>query len=135
MKIFDLGGQWHVKKQEDYGTIPATVPGCIHMDLLHAEKIEDPFYRDNEARQMWIGETDWMYSRTFTLDSSWLDHQQILLQCLGLDTLATIVINGAEIGKTDNQFRTWEFDVKPYLKAGGKHHRDSFCHYHAHDSG
>ncbi len=118
MKIFDLGGQWYVKKQEDHETIPATVPGCIHTDLLHAEKIEDPFYRDNEARQMWIGETDWMYSRTFTLDSSWLDHQQILLQCLGLDTLATITINGAEIGKTNNQFRTWEFDVKPYLKAG-----------------
>ncbi len=24
MKIFDLGGQWYVKKQEDHETIPAT---------------------------------------------------------------------------------------------------------------
>ncbi|MCP4378653.1 MAG: hypothetical protein GY794_21065, partial [bacterium] len=38
--------------------------------------------------------------------------------CDGLDTLAAINLNEAQVGKTDNQFRTWEFDVKPHLQVG-----------------
>jgi hypothetical protein len=28
--------------------VPAVVPGCVHLDLLAAGKIPDPFYRDNQ---------------------------------------------------------------------------------------
>ena len=37
----------------------AVVPGCVHTDLLNNKLIEDPFYRDNEKKQQWIGKTDW----------------------------------------------------------------------------
>ncbi|MGJ6965489.1 glycosyl hydrolase 2 galactose-binding domain-containing protein, partial [Streptosporangium sp. G11] len=30
--------------------VPATVPGCVHTDLLAAGLIEDPFLDDNENR-------------------------------------------------------------------------------------
>ena len=43
---------------------PATVPGCVHTDLLNNKLIEDPFYRDNEQKQQWIGKTDWEYQTT-----------------------------------------------------------------------
>jgi len=33
----------------------------VHADLLTAGVIDDPYYRDNEARVQWIGETDWTY--------------------------------------------------------------------------
>jgi beta-mannosidase len=114
----DLCGQWEIRKQGDTETLLASVPGCIHTDLLAAGKIDDPYYRDNEDRQMWIGETDWVYSRTFTVDQDFLDCDRVLLRCEGLDTLGTITINDTLIGKTDNQFRRWEFDVKPHLQAG-----------------
>jgi len=114
----DLCGQWKVRKQGDTETIPASVPGCIHTDLLASGKIDDPYYRDNEDRQMWIGETGWVYSRTFTVDQDLLDCERVLLRCEGLDTLGTITINNILIGKTNNQFRRWEFDVKPHLQAG-----------------
>ncbi|MBN2710818.1 MAG: glycoside hydrolase family 2 protein, partial [Planctomycetes bacterium] len=42
----------------------------------------------------------------------------VLLHCDGLDTLATVKVNGKVLGKTDNMFRTYEFDVKKILKAG-----------------
>ena len=38
--------------------------------------------------------------------------------CEGLDTLATVTLNGKRVAKTDNQHRTYEFDVKRLLKAG-----------------
>ena len=118
MQKFDLGGQWEVRKNGESEAIPATVPGCIHTDLLAAGKIEDPYYRDNEDKQLWIGETDWVYARTFTVAPELLQCERVLLRCEGLDTLATITLNKTIIGKTDNQFRTYEFDVNAVLQAG-----------------
>ena len=118
MSILDLCGRWGVRQHNEAETIPATVPGCIHTDLLASGKIDDPYYRDNERRQMWIGETDWMYSRKFIVDAGMLEADRVLLQCDGLDTLSTIILNGITIGKTNNQFRSWEFDVKPHLHTG-----------------
>lgn len=118
MKQISLNGSWNLFKQDDTTPIPATVPGCVHTDLLKNRLLDDPFYRDNELRQMWIGETDWRYTRSFTVPAEFVSHDRALLRCHGLDTLATLRVNDAEVGRADNMFRTWEYDVKPYLKAG-----------------
>jgi len=112
------GSEWKVCKKGTDEFIPATVPGTIHQDLLNAKKIEDPFYRDNELDLMWIGETDWVYSRIFNIKSDILKKENVFLKCHGLDTIATIYINGKKIGYTDNMFRSWEFDIKKFLKTG-----------------
>jgi beta-mannosidase len=39
-------------------TTPARVPGCVHTDLLRAEKIPDPYQGRNEFDLRWIGHTD-----------------------------------------------------------------------------
>jgi len=113
-----LGGDWQAAQAGSTDWIAAQVPGCIHTDLLAAGKIPDPFYRDNEKSVQWVGEKDWVFRRTFEVDDGMLSHRQMRLRCEGLDTLATIRINGQEIGKADNMFRTWEFEVKPFLKSG-----------------
>lgn len=41
--------------------VPASVPGCVHTDLLAADLIDDPYIDDNEDRLGWIGRTDWRY--------------------------------------------------------------------------
>jgi len=114
----DLNGTWRVRQADTDECIPATVPGCVHMDLLAAGRIEDPFYRDNEDRQLWIGETDWVYSRSFDVAPDVLSAERVALRCEGLDTLAQIAINGTTVASTDNMFRTWEFDVKDVLCSG-----------------
>ncbi len=118
MQKIDLTGKWDVQKRGETDIFPATVPGCIHTDLLQAGKIDDPFYRDNESKQFWISETDWVYSRTFDADHSLLDNDVVVLRCESLDTLATVSVNGKEIARTDNQFRIWEFDIKDVLRNG-----------------
>ncbi len=118
MKQISLNGAWELHRADDATSIPAQVPGCVHLDLLRAGNIPDPFYRDNELRLLWIGETDWVYSRSFTAPPDFMAHEHVLLVCHGLDTLATITVNGIEVGKTDNMFRRWELDVKPYLRIG-----------------
>ena len=115
----DLSGNWTVWCEDNPSNrIPAEVPGCVHMDLMAADEIPDPFYRDNEDDLMWIGEKDWTYERSFSVEDDLLEQDRVLLHCDGLDTLATITVNGEEVGSTDNMFRTYEFDVKGHLKAG-----------------
>ena len=116
MNIISLNGPWLFRKEKDETWLAATVPGCVHTDLLAANQIPDPYYRDNENKLKWIGETSWIYKRKFNLPAEFLQQSKILLRCKSLDTLAKISINGQAIGKTDNQFRTWEFDVGDKLK-------------------
>ena len=114
----DLGGSWQLVKAGDSQAISATVPGCVHTDLLAAGKIPDPFYRDNEKAVQWVGQCNWVYRRTFEITPHVLAFDHILLRCEGLDTLATIRVNDAQVARTDNMFRTYEFDVKRLLKTG-----------------
>ena len=113
-----MGGPWQVNREGTSETIPAIVPGCIHTDLLAAKKIPDPFYRDNEKVVQWVGEANWIYRRSFDVAPGLLAHDHVMLKCEGLDTLATIRLNGTQVARTDNMFRTYEFDVKRLLKPG-----------------
>ena len=113
-----LDGAWSLRQAGKKESVKATVPGTVHMDLLSAAKIPDPYYRDNEDSLQWIGEVDWIYSRQFEMPREFLDKKKVILRCEGLDTLAVIKINSREIARTDNIFRIFEFDMKQALKKG-----------------
>jgi len=118
MQTVDLNGDWFFCESGKNSLYPAEVPGCVHQDLMRNRLIEDPFYRDNEDLQMWVGESDWVYSRFFEVSEKILNEDRVLLECDGLDTLASIHVNGRLVAKTDNMHRGWSFDVKDVLKAG-----------------
>ena len=120
MKKINLNGIWAATGAK-HEKIKASVPGCIHTDLMDNGLIEDPYYRDNEISQMWIGETNWSYERSFEVNADILSRKHVRLVCYGLDTFAKIKINGKELASTDNAFRTWEFDAKDYLEDGENH--------------
>jgi beta-mannosidase len=114
-----LTGGWQVRREGAEEWLPATVPGGIHTDLMAAGVIPDPFVGDNERRVQWVAREDWLYRRTFTLDPGLLDYDRVFLACDGLDTLAAVVLNGQEIGRTDNMFRQYRWDVKGLLRPDG----------------
>ncbi|MCL1899942.1 MAG: glycoside hydrolase family 2 protein [Promicromonosporaceae bacterium] len=96
--------------------IPATVPGEAHLDLLAAGLIADPFDGDNEAAQQWIGDVSWRFSTTFSHQPSGADRVDLVAR--GLDTVATVELNGVEIARTQNMHRSYRWDVRPLLRAG-----------------
>ncbi|MFI5910450.1 glycoside hydrolase family 2 protein [Dactylosporangium sp. NPDC051541] len=99
------------------GPLPATVPGCVHTDLLAAGAIPDPFLDDNEVRLHWIGRTPWLYETVFDADG--ITGDRIDLVAEGLDTVATVTLNGTEVGRTANQHRGYRFDVTGLLEPTG----------------
>ncbi len=118
---------WTVKAVNDVSQVPpplvgvaiqATVPGCIHTDLFREGKIPDPYEDFNEFQTRWIGVTDWQYTTTFNADEKLFTHERLDLVCDGLDTVATIELNGTQIAQTQNMHRSYRFDVRPSLRRG-----------------
>lgn len=109
---------------EDVVGVPASVPGCVHIDLLAAGRIEDPYRDDNESRLGWIGRTDWTYATSFTWTPA--GHDRVDLVCAGLDTIAVLTLNGVEIGRSANMHRTYRFDVTGVLRPGANDLRVEF---------
>jgi len=114
-----LNDNWQFREAGTDEWLPAQVPGSVHTDLLALERIPDPFVGDNERRVQWVAERDWVYQTSFTCTEELLSEEKVFLVCDGLDTLATVVLNGHELGHTDNMFRRYQWEVKPLLKAKG----------------
>jgi len=100
------------------GWMSATVPGCVHVDLLANEKVLDPFVGQNEADQQWIDKCCWEYSTSFVVDDTAWSRQRLDLVWKGLDTYADISLNGIPILAANNMFREWRVDVRPLVRRG-----------------
>jgi beta-mannosidase len=123
----DLGGDmWTMKEDGTSETVSALVPGSTYTNLLAAGKIPDPFFGENNGKVQWVAEKNWFFERTFEVRGDIRDKQHVELVCHGLDTLATVWLNGRQIGSADNMFRTWNFDIKPHLHGGSNHLRIRF---------
>jgi len=109
----DVPPNWAIISSEP---CPATVPGEVHVDLLNADLIPDPFDGDNESLLSWIGRTNWRYRATFEWNGS--EHGRSDLVADGLDTVTTIILNGRRVAQTANQHRSYRFDVSELLVAG-----------------
>lgn len=125
--LLDLGGDmWTMQEEGKSGTDPAVVPGSTYTNLLKAKKIPDPFYGENNEKVQWVAEKNWFFDRTFEAPRELHAQQHVELVCHGLDTLATVWLNGRQIGSANNMFRTWTFDIKPHLRKGTNHLRIRF---------
>lgn len=121
------GAAWSVRAVGDAPDVPAkarrrvaaVVPGCVHLDLMRAGVIGDPAIGFNELDQFWVGKTDWEYRTTFRADERLFGRERIELVCEGLDTIASVVVNGERIGDAANMFHPHRFDVSGVLKKKG----------------
>src|ERR671926_480327 len=118
MQSLSLDGAWQFRRQGSEEFHPAQVPGCVHTDLQRNGLIPDPFWGSNELDLQWIEETDWEYSTTFDVPGDLLAHEHVDLVADGLDTLATITLNGQEIARTENMFVGYRFPVREALRPG-----------------
>ena len=128
MKKLSLNGEWRLDiPGTEFQSVAARVPGSVYSDLLNAGLIPDPYWRDNETEALKLMEHDFVYTRAFDVPGDLLQCDALLLRCEGLDTLATVELNGAVLGRADNMHRTWEWDAAPLLRAGENEIRVTFA--------
>lgn len=96
--------------------IPAEVPGTAHTDLLRAGLIPDPHLDRNEDELTWIGWTDWVYEREF--DHTLVEGERVAVVFEGLDTVATVTLNGVTVAETENMHRRYDVALDGPLRDG-----------------
>ncbi|KAH6988921.1 glycoside hydrolase superfamily [Ilyonectria sp. MPI-CAGE-AT-0026] len=89
------------------------VPSEVHIDLLANKQIPDPFLDANELAVQWIAEKDWVYRTQFT--APYVEGARMDLVFLGLDTFATVSLNGKTILESDNMHISHRVHVSELL--------------------
>ncbi|MFN4257295.1 MAG: beta-mannosidase [Saprospiraceae bacterium] len=119
-KTFVLPETWQFRQADSSKQWAAVkAPVSVHTALQQTGAIDDPFYRDNEAKLQWIEQADWEFQTTFDVPEEVLKKAHVDLVLRGLDTYAHVYINDSLVVEADNQFRTWRADVKKWLQPTG----------------
>ncbi|UCD64834.1 MAG: hypothetical protein JSW34_05210 [Candidatus Zixiibacteriota bacterium] len=129
-----LSENWYIKQLEtdkpdiaaltrraaspDNTWLPARMPAQVHDVLLKHGKISDPHVGRNAADSAWVGEKDWAYACKFS--SPAMGSGPVFLRFEGLDTLATVYLNGRKIGFFNNMYREYAVDVRDRLTPAGR---------------
>ncbi len=118
MREFVLSAGWQLKLRSEQATLqddlqrdadwlPAKVPGSAHEALWAAGRIGDPYTVDEQTRTAWLAERDFLYRCRFDLPSDLRtasNDEVVQLCCDGLDTIATVYLNGHKLLHSDNMF-------------------------------
>jgi len=114
-----VGGSLVPPAVRDRGPVPARVPGTVHTDLLAAGLLADPYLGTNEKLQEWVGSTSWRYATEFEAPSTAAARADLVFE--GLDTVATVRVNGEVILESRNQHRSYRVPVEGRLRPGTNH--------------
>lgn len=97
--------------------IPATVPGCVHNDLLRAGLIPDPFYEMDALRCAWVEQFWWTYMTRFTLEER-LRGRHLRLTFRGIDYEGQITLNGVSCGTHTGMYVPFRVDITDRVRFG-----------------
>ena len=112
--------QWFVSNSNGSLILPAQVPGGIYSDLRRNNVLkQEILYGKNDLAYRWVGHENWTYTAAFAIDQQIASSQSVKLVLHGVDTIATIYLNGEEVGTTDSMFVRYRFDIKPHLRLAG----------------
>ncbi len=99
--------------------IEAKVPGNVELDLWAAGHIKNPEVGNHIYDLRKYEAYQWWYFRSFqTPEFSQGDHVELVFD--GIDCMGTVWVNDSLVGKADNMFIEYRFDVTRYLKPGGE---------------
>ncbi|MEJ8306513.1 beta-mannosidase [Saccharibacillus sacchari] len=131
----ELNGSWRIKdfapgatpSQEnaapgldDRYWMTGQVPGDVHHALTERRVIDPPYFGHNDLKSRWIEEREWWYRRGFEYSGALTKDkaERFELTFDGLDTFATIFVNGHEIGRVGNMLMAHTFDVTRVIRSG-----------------
>lgn len=106
----------------DLDTIPsilAQVPGNVELDLVRAGMLPDPFTGSNILQLLPLENRDWWYVKRFRVPNEFFGKPSELVFD-GLDTLATIWLNGKCIGQAENMLIPHRFETTTIIQPGSE---------------
>jgi beta-mannosidase len=117
---------------DDRFWMTARVPGDVHSALIERNLIDHPYFGHNDLKSRWIEDKEWWYRTQFDYEPGDGDDKHELI-FEGLDTFATVYVNGLEIGTTNNMLMAHTFDVSKILRSGKNTIAVKFDPLHVHN--
>ena len=111
-----LNQGWTIKYNNR--SIPASVPGDITIDIFHAQLVKNPYIAENYKESTWVGRTDFEYQLNLNITDEMMEQDILDIIFKGIDLYSEIYINNHLLGKTQNMFLRYVFDIKPFVKVG-----------------
>ena len=106
---------WSVTNGNGSFTVPASVPGCAHTDLLAAKIIGEPNFGKNTELQAWIPSENFTYSTKFSVPFAVLAKRNQDLVLVGLDTAVKVNVNNKTLLTAANMHRAFMVDLASQL--------------------
>ncbi|CAI7613801.1 Glycoside hydrolase family 2 immunoglobulin-like beta-sandwich [Penicillium manginii] len=120
MSFFELplSSGWTFKDRDDnspdaWMSVPA-VPSTVQQDLIANKRLEDPYIGFNELKAQWVNEKSWIY-RTDLKRPDIPTGAKVAIVFDGLDTFASVTLNGHNILKSSNMFIGHRVEVTKLL--------------------
>ncbi|XP_065332193.1 beta-mannosidase-like [Cloeon dipterum] len=121
--IQDLGSEaveWTFENKNKSVSGKATVPGGIFNDLQKEGILSGQlFYRFGDTENRWVSKDHWTFRTNFKVSSGISDKEKINLITDGLNTVATVTLNGVKLCGCKNMFTRFVFPVEKILKKDG----------------
>lgn len=120
MILFNLNGKWQLKYRRQSASggqwheIEGEVPGNVELDLMRAGIVGDLTLGDNVYQALALEQNEWQYVKTFRLTGP-VPAGKVMLVFEGIDCLATVKLNGHEVGHAANMLISHCFDVTKEL--------------------
>jgi beta-mannosidase len=116
LKKILLNSNWDLKDEFSKINLKTDIPSSTYEILEKNNIIQNPYYGLNEKEVQWVHKKNWIFNKTFELTKEDLNNSKIELILEGIDTFSEIYLNNKLLGKTDNMFLEYKFDIKPYAQ-------------------
>ena len=123
MKTIDLAGIWELLQAGDESPrlsspVAIRIPGDNLSALLEAGLIHDPYEGTRELELQWIGRSDWLLRRRFTVEPGFLEGRRAWLRLENVDSVAEVLLNGRPVATGTSSFVPLQAEVEEALRAG-----------------
>ncbi|PVH69893.1 glycoside hydrolase family 2 protein [Cadophora sp. DSE1049] len=118
----NLSSGWEFKQtdsDQNSWCLVKNVPSVVHLDLMENQKIPDPFIGLNELDVEWVGEKSWTYRTSFPAPAL-PENAKAALVFQGLDTFATVKLNGSIILESSNMFLSHRVHITGRVLSAGQ---------------
>lgn len=127
MKTYSLNENWTIREKGGSSCWKADVPAMVADVLYNNGVIEDPYYGENEWLTYKELTKDYEFTNVFVLTEEMQQGDELVLRCEGLDTVADIYINNEHVRFVNDMHRTYEIDIRQFVKPGENDIRIDFC--------
>ena len=100
--------------------IAATAPGDTYLALHRAGRLPDPLRDENQAACAWVEDREWWWRASFSAPEAG-PNERLSLVFEGLDTHASIWMDGELLGTSRNMFLPARFDISARVRTGTTH--------------